>query len=248
MIKNFRSCVYTSCIKFNKVCQPYPQINTGGCTKGSLRGVDKPDGLDYKQSQTCSVHKQLAEDNTRLMGLASHIRVSPRVDSGTLAVKANAKDDVLIGGAGKDLRRYQRALVQGCNCGSNNFLCITNLSSGKEGGGSKTCNKSKILEQLCEDRALQNGGVAHPPRLHPTRRLDDKIRFERCLPLGNNPPGMPSPPSVPMEQPKFTSFSADRAKLHNEPRGASISCMAHLWESFDSRGISPEASNLLLVS
>ena len=210
MTKNFRSCVYTSCVKFNKVCQPYPQINTGGCTKGSLRGVDKPDGLDYKQSQTgwktCSVRKQLAEDNTRPMGLASHIRVSPRVDSGTLAVKDNARDNVLAGGAGKDLGRDQRALVQGCNCGGNNFqgkLCITNLSSGKEGGGSKTCNKSKIPEQLCEDRALQNGGVAQPPRPHPTRRLDDKIRFERCLPSGTNPPGMPSPPSVPMEQPNL---------------------------------------------
>ena len=46
--KSFRSCVYTSCVKFNKVYQPYPQINTGGCAKGSLRGVHKPDGLDYK--------------------------------------------------------------------------------------------------------------------------------------------------------------------------------------------------------
>ena len=144
MTKNFRSCVYTSCVKFNKVCQPYPQINTGGCTKGSLGGVDKPDGLDYKQSQagwkTCSIHKQLAEDNTRPMGLASHIRVSPRVDFSTLAAKAYARDNVLIGGAGKDLRRDQIALMQGCNCGVNSFqgeLCITNLSSEKEGGGVK---------------------------------------------------------------------------------------------------------------
>ena len=37
----------------------------------------------------------------------------------------------------------------------------------------------------------------------------------------------------------------DRVKLHSEPRGASISCMAHLWESFDSRVISPEAPEAL---
>ena len=49
----------------------------------------------------------------------------------------------------------------------------------------------------------KNGGVAHSPRPHPTRRLDDKIRFERCLPSGTNPPGIPSPPSVPMEQPSL---------------------------------------------
>ena len=40
----------------------------------------------------------------------------------------------------------------------------------------------------------------------------------------------------------------DRARLHNEPRGANVSCMAHLWESFDSQGISPEALSLLLAT
>ena len=90
------------------------------------------------------------------MGPASHIRVSPSVDLGTLADKVNVRDNVLVGGVGKDLRRDQRALVQGYNCRGNDFqgkLCITNFSSGKE-GGAKTCNKSKMPEQLCEDRTL----------------------------------------------------------------------------------------------
>jgi len=36
--------------------------------------------------------------------------------------------------------------------------------------------------------------------------------------------------------------------LHNETRSTGTSCMAYLWESFTSRGISTEASDLLLSS
>ena len=44
------------------------------------------------------------------------------------------------------------------------------------------------------------------------------------------------------------SHTPNRSGLHNEPRGTGTSGMAHIRESFESRGISSEASALLLAS
>ena len=42
------TCVNTSCVKFIKLCQSYPRINTGGHPKTPLGGVDRPDGPVYQ--------------------------------------------------------------------------------------------------------------------------------------------------------------------------------------------------------
>ena len=44
------------------------------------------------------------------------------------------------------------------------------------------------------------------------------------------------------------SGSSDRARIYNESGGIKISCMAHIQKSFTSRGISTEATDLLLAS
>ena len=45
-----------------------------------------------------------------------------------------------------------------------------------------------------------------------------------------------------------SSHTSGRTGLHNEPRGTAVSGMAHIRESFETRGISSEASALLLAS
>ena len=45
-----------------------------------------------------------------------------------------------------------------------------------------------------------------------------------------------------------SSHPTSRSGIHNEPRSTIVSGMAHIWESFESRGISSEASALLLAS
>ena len=79
MSRNYRTFINSSCIRYHKLCQSYPQINTGEYTKTSLGRIDRPDGLVHQQHQTgwkaSSVFEQLATDHTRPMGLAGHIRV-----------------------------------------------------------------------------------------------------------------------------------------------------------------------------
>jgi len=38
---NFRKIINTTCVKFNKMCQPYPRMKTGSETKTSHRDLDK---------------------------------------------------------------------------------------------------------------------------------------------------------------------------------------------------------------
>ena len=107
MTRNYRSFINSSCIKYNKLCQSYPQINTGGHTKTPFGSVDRPDGLVHQQHQTGwkagPVFEQLGTDHTRLMGLAGHIRVPNRAKPDPMASKAHARDKMLPGGARENL-------------------------------------------------------------------------------------------------------------------------------------------------
>ena len=60
-----------------------------------------------------------------------------------------------------------------------------------------------------------------------------------------NAGGLPTPPSG---NPRIGSITDNPGRLHNETGGTRSSCMAYLRESFASRGISAEASDLLLSS
>ena len=101
------------------MCESYPRINTGGCSKTSIGGTDKSDGFVQQQHQAGwkahVVLKKLGTDHTRPMGLASHIRISTRVDPDPLASETNATDKLLNRGAGDDLTGDQRSVGQGCN-------------------------------------------------------------------------------------------------------------------------------------
>ena len=82
------------------------------------------------------------------MGLASHIRVSTRVNPNPLAGKTNATDKLLNRGAGDDLTGDQGTAGQGCNSGDNTVpreLCVTNLSSAKKEGGQRLVINLKSL-------------------------------------------------------------------------------------------------------
>ena len=149
------------------------------------------------------VLEKLGTDHTRPMGLASHIRVSTRVDPDPLAGKTNATDKLLNRGAGDDLTGDQRTIGQGCNSGDNAVqrgLCLTNFSGGKKGRGTEASDKPEEPQYLCTSRPLQNGGSSHPSRPHPSSGLDDKNGLEGCLPSGTHPPAVPTPSPVSMEQ------------------------------------------------
>ena len=102
-----RTIVNTTCVKFNKICQPYPRVNTGTDTKASLRGVDKSDGPNNQKFKTgwktVPVLTQLGTVNRRPMGLTSSFGVPVRILSDALADKANARNKVLHRGADEDL-------------------------------------------------------------------------------------------------------------------------------------------------
>ena len=137
------------------------------------------------------------------MGLASHIRVSTRVNPNALAGKTFATDKLLNRGAGDDLTGDQGTTGQGCNSGDYTVpreLCITNLSGGKKGRGKEASDKPEEPQYLCASGSLQNGGSAHPSRPHPSSGLDDKNGLEGCLPSGTNPPGVPTSSPVSMER------------------------------------------------
>ena len=129
-----------------------PRVNTGGCSKTSIGGADKSDGFVHQQHQAGwkahPVLEKLGTDHTRPMGLASHIRVSTRVDPDPLAGKTNATDKLLNRGAGDDLTGDQRTVGQGCNSGDNAVqrgLCLTNFSGGKKGRGQRPVINLKSL-------------------------------------------------------------------------------------------------------
>ena len=123
------------------MCESYPCVYTGGCSKTSIGGVNKSDGFVHQQHQAGwkahPVLKKLGTDHTRLMGLASHIRVSTGVDPDPLASKANATDKLLNNGAGDDLTGDQRSVSLGYNSGDNAVqrgLCLTDFCGGKRKG------------------------------------------------------------------------------------------------------------------
>ena len=198
-------CVSTSCFNFKYNCEPYPLINTGDCSKAPPRGVDWSDEPDHHQShvgwKTNPVHNKLGENNSRLMGLASHKGIPTRIGSTTLANEANASNKLLCRGVGNDLFRNQTTAVQGCSGRDHTFpgrLCITNLPGRKEGGETEVGNKPEGTQHVCGTGAFQNGGTTHPSRPHPAGGLDDKTRPEGCLPSGTNPCRASTTPPVPI--------------------------------------------------
>ena len=116
-----------------KFVSPTPKLTQLDAPKGHLEVLISQMDLTINSPNLLGILAQYINNWQKiLMGLVNHIRVLPRVDSGTLADKAHGRNNVLIGGAGKDLRRDQRTLIQGCNRGDNNLqgkLCITDLSS-----------------------------------------------------------------------------------------------------------------------
>ena len=198
-------CINTSCVSFKHNCESYPIVNTGVCSKAPPGGVDRSDELDHHQShvgwRAFPVCNKLGENNSRLMGLASHKGIPNRTGSTTLANKANASNKLLCRGGGNDLLRGQRFTVQRCSdrgLAYQGKLCITNFPGRKEGRGTEASHKSKGSQHVCEARTLQNGGITHPSRSYPTKRLDDKIGSEGCLPSDTDSCRTPTPPPVPM--------------------------------------------------
>ena len=72
------------------------------------------------------------------MGPASHNKVSPRIDSGTLTDKANTRDNVLIGRAGKISEEIEKLLSKGAivevTISKKTFVSKIFLVEKKEGG------------------------------------------------------------------------------------------------------------------
>ena len=197
--------VNTSCVNFTYNCEPYPIVNTGGCSKASPRGVDRSDESDHHQShvgwEASPVHNKLGENNSRPMGLASLKGVPTKTGSTALATKTDASNKLLGREEQNDLHRDHRTPVQRCSGRDHTFpgrICITNLPGRKEGGGTEAGNKPKGTQHIRETRTFQNGGTTHPPRPHPTGGLDDKIGSEGCLPSDTNPHRASTPPPVPM--------------------------------------------------
>ena len=153
MTRNYRSFINSSCIKYNKLCQSYSQINTGGHTKTPFGSVDRPDGLVHQQHQTGwkagPVFEQLGTDHTRDPG---HIRVPNRAKLDPMASKAHARDKMLPGGVRENLTGGSRTYGQGCYSGDNTVqkqFCVPNLSCGKEGKGTEASNKPQEPQHLC---------------------------------------------------------------------------------------------------
>ena len=167
--------VNTSCANFKYNYEPYFIVNTGVCSKASPQGVDRLDEPDHLQShvgwKASPVHYKLGENNTRPMGLASHWGIPARTGSTSLANQANASNKLLHRGGGNDLLRGQRITVQRCSDRDLTLpgkLCITNLPSGKKGGGTETGHKPEGSQHVRETRAFQNRGTPHSPQPHPT--------------------------------------------------------------------------------
>ena len=76
----------------------------------------------------------------------------------------------------------------------NRGVLFKHVPGAKERGRSETCNKSQTSEQICEIRALQDGGVTYNKNPPPEERLDGKNRLEGCLLHDTHGPSMPSPP------------------------------------------------------
>jgi len=200
-----RTVVNTTYVKFNKMYEPYPRVNTSSETKTSHRDVDTSNGPDIQQPKigwkTFPVCKKLGTVDRKPMGLASSVKVQIRACSNTLAGETSAQNTVLHQRADKDLDGDQGAVGQRGNKGGNTLcrkLCFSNLSSGKERRGAETGNKSEVPEFLCENRTFQDGRSTHISPPHPAKRLDDKNGLEGCILSSSNPPGEPTPPPVSM--------------------------------------------------
>ena len=66
----------------------------------------------------------------------------------------------------------------------------------KERWGSETCHQSKAVEQVCEVRALQDGGPSHSQSPPEETRLDGKSGPERCIFHGSSSPSISAVPPL----------------------------------------------------
>ena len=153
-------------IKYNKLRQSYPQINTDRHTKTPFGSVDRPDGLVHQQHQTGweagPVFEQLGTDHTRPMGLAGHIRVPNRAKPDPMASKPHARDKMLPGGAREYLTGDSRTYGQGCYSGDNTVqkqFCVPNLSVEKKEGGQRPVINLKSLNTFVRTEHFKMEGL-----------------------------------------------------------------------------------------
>ena len=66
----------------------------------------------------------------------------------------------------------------------------------KRKGGTEASHKPERPQQLCKDRALQDGRAPCLTRLNPAREPDDQVGFKGCIPPGPNPQRVPMSPPV----------------------------------------------------
>ena len=205
MTKNYRQCVNTMCKKFINIYQVYSHINTPVYSGRPPESVDKSDGLAYKKSQPgreafplCS---QLGTDNTGPMGPTDHSRVPIRTLPDPISGQTESGDLVSRGGVLQNITGGQGASGQGCHHRSSTLhrqFHISDLSGGEEGGRTEAGDTPQGPQQLCEIRALQNGGLPCFTRLNPAGGLDDQIGPKGCIPPCPNSQRLSTPPPIPM--------------------------------------------------
>ena len=184
------------CKKFIKTCQVYPCINTSMHTSRSPKSADRPDGLAYNKSQAgkealplCS---QLGAYHTGPMGPTIHNRVSVR----TYPNPTPGQTTQGISCSVEEHNKISQEITELLLLWKPSYPKAASYLRWKRKGGTEASHKPEGPQQLCEDRALQDGRAPCLTRLNPARRLDDQAGFKGHIPPGPNPQGVPMSPPV----------------------------------------------------
>ena len=140
-------------------------------------------------------HKHLEGDNKRSVGTRYHSGLSDRLPISTTAKHSTSLSTVLCRADPINSGRGQRTSRQGSHKGSSQpsrRVLLKPVSCPKERRRTETGDKPKSSEQLCSDRAFQNGGNPYIERSSQSRGLVGKSGSEGCI-LRNPDPPIPPP-------------------------------------------------------
>ena len=153
---SIRTVFNTTCVKFNKMCEPYPRVNTGSETKTSHRDVDRSNGPDNQQPKigwkTFPVWEQLTEDWWVLQAVSGYqleLAQTPWQAKPAPKIQCSIEEQTKISMEIKELldKRGNKGGITLCR-----KLCFSNLFCGKGRGEQRPVINLKCLNSFVKTK------------------------------------------------------------------------------------------------
>ena len=136
-----------------------------------------------------------------------------------------------------------------CVSSDETVTTILQLEAGS-GGREHGCIQPGLVqsERLHKPSMVLDSSLAQPDKATDGQSGHDHTALDHATMVSNDPGDARELSTPSPSNPRPGNSANGSGRLYNEARGTGTSCMAYLRESFTSRGISTEASNLLLSS